>query len=69
MDPDRFGRTALIIVDMQNDFVRRGAPLEVQDARATIEPHHALLQAFRARNWLVVYTRFLSRTEPCLLWN
>jgi nicotinamidase-related amidase len=69
MEPDTFGRAALIVVDMQNDFVRRGAPLEVPDARVTIEPHCALLSAFRARNWTVVYTRFLSRTEPCLLWN
>ena len=29
MEPDTFGRAALIVVDMQNDFVRRGAPLEV----------------------------------------
>jgi ureidoacrylate peracid hydrolase len=33
LDPER---TALIIVDMQNDFVRSGAPLEVPEARATI---------------------------------
>ena len=69
MDPAVLGKAALIIVDMQNDFVRRGAPLEVPDARATISPHLALLEAFRARNCLVVYTRFLSRMEPCLLWN
>jgi nicotinamidase-related amidase len=69
MDPNVLGRAALIIVDMQNDFVRRGAPLEVPDAHATIEPHRALLHAFRARNWLVVYTRFLSRQAQCLLWN
>src|ERR1700728_2388805 len=69
MEPDAIGRAALVIVDMQNDFVRQGAPLEVADARATIEPQRALLQAFRARHLLVVYTRFLSRSEDCLLWN
>jgi nicotinamidase-related amidase len=40
-------RAALIIVDMQNDFVLIGAPLEVPDARATIAAHQALLRAFR----------------------
>jgi len=35
----------------------------------TIAPHRALLQAFRRRGWPVVYTRFLSRQEPNLLWN
>ena len=33
---DRVRRPALLIVDMQNDFVRVGAALEVADARATI---------------------------------
>ena len=33
LDP---GRAALLVVDMQNDFVREGAPQEVPDARTTI---------------------------------
>ena len=33
---ERLRDPALLIVDMQNDFVRVGAPLEVPDARATI---------------------------------
>jgi nicotinamidase-related amidase len=69
MAPDRIENAALVVVDMQNDFVRRGAPLEVPDARETIEPHRRLLDAFRARGRLIVYTRFLSRSEPNLLWN
>ena len=36
---------ALVIVDMQNDFVRVGAPLEVPDARKTIGAHQQLLEA------------------------
>jgi nicotinamidase-related amidase len=67
--PDTINGTALVIVDMQNDFVRRGAPLEVPDARSTVEPHRRLLEVFRSRGALVVYTRFLSRQEPNLLWN
>ena len=33
LDP---ARAALLVVDMQNDFVREGAPQEVPDARTTI---------------------------------
>jgi nicotinamidase-related amidase len=60
---------ALVVVDMQNDFVRVGAPLEVPDARATIEPHRRLVAAFRAAGRPVVYTRFLSRPDYYLLWE
>jgi nicotinamidase-related amidase len=36
MTLDRFAHPTLVVVDMQNDFVRVGAPLEVPEARATI---------------------------------
>lgn len=60
---------ALLIVDMQNDFVRSGAPLEVPDARATVQPIQHLLATFRARGLPVVFTRFLSSRKPDLLWH
>ena len=69
MTIDRFANPALLVVDMQNDFVRVGAPLEVPDARATIEPHRLLIAAFRAAARPVVYTRFLSRPDYYLLWE
>src|SRR5260370_253481 len=47
--PLRPDRAALIVVDMQNDFVRVGAPLEVPDARETIGGHLELLDWFRRR--------------------
>ena len=62
-------RSALLVVDMQNDFVRVGAPLEVPDARATIAAHQALLRAFRGAGRPVVYTRFISRPDYYLLWE
>ena len=65
---ERVERPALLVVDMQNDFVREGAPLEVPDARATIPPVRRLLEAFRARGLPVVFTRFLSEEEDNLLW-
>ena len=60
---------ALLVVDMQNDFVRQGAPLEVPDARATIPANRALIAAFRDRGLPVVYTKFLARQEYTLLWE
>lgn len=65
---ERVADPALLVVDMQNDFVRAGAPLEVADARATIPAQRRLLEAFRERGLPVVYTRFLSRETDNLLW-
>lgn len=66
--PDRVDRPALAIVDMQNDFVRVGAPLEVPDARATIPAIRRLAGAFRARGHPVIYTRFVAEEAPGLMW-
>lgn len=66
---DRLVAPALVVVDMQNDFVRAGAPLEVPDARGTIAAHRRLLAAFRERLLPVFYTRFLSLEEDNLLWR
>lgn len=60
---------ALIVVDMQNDFVRAGAPLEVPDARGTIAAHQHLIGAFRKRNLPVIFTKFLSHPHYYLLWE
>jgi ureidoacrylate peracid hydrolase len=50
-NPDPFrvhlSSSAFLIVDMQNDFVRVGAPLEVPDTRRTIAPIREVGQAFR----------------------
>lgn len=69
IDHTRFDAPALCIVDMQNDFVREGAPLEVPDARATFAAHRLLIAAFRRIGAPVVYTRFLATPEPSLLWR
>jgi len=66
---ERLRRPALLIVDMQNDFVRKGAPLEVPDARATLPAHRRLIEAARRREMPVIYTKFLSRPEYYLLWE
>ena len=69
MTTDRFAHPALVIVDMQNDFVRVGAPLEVPEARATIPAHQALLAACRRRGIPVIYTKFVAGPERTLIWE
>lgn len=61
--------TALIVVDMQNDFVRQGAPLEVPDARSTIDSHRRLLKFFRDLKGAVIFTRFIAGPGQTLIWN
>lgn len=63
------GNSALIVVDMQNDFVRVGAPLEVPDARETIDVHQQLLSWFRERERPIVFTRFIAGPKRTLMWN
>jgi nicotinamidase-related amidase len=60
---------AFLIVDMQNDFVRAGAPLEVPDTRATIEPIKAVTRLFREAPTPVIYTRFITGSQETLLWT
>jgi nicotinamidase-related amidase len=60
---------ALIVVDMQNDFVRPGAPLEVPDARATLPQHRRLLELFRATERPVVFLRYVAGPDhPLTAW-
>jgi nicotinamidase-related amidase len=49
--------TALIVVDMQNDFVADGGALRVPDAASTIPAIAALLERARADRMRVVFTQ------------
>ncbi|TPK45084.1 MULTISPECIES: cysteine hydrolase [unclassified Mesorhizobium] len=51
---------ALMVVDMQNDFVRRHAPMEVASARETIPSIGRLIAAFRGNGKPVVFTRYVA---------
>ena len=61
--------SALIVIDLQNDFVRKGAPMEVPDARASLPFVKDLLYAARNHKIPIIYTKFLSGPEKTLLWN
>jgi nicotinamidase-related amidase len=54
IDPSR---TALIVVDMQNDFVKEGGSLVVPDAEGTIPAIQNLLRMARENGMKVVYTQ------------
>jgi nicotinamidase-related amidase len=54
VDPDR---TALIVVDMQNDFVKEGGSLVVPDAEGTIPAIQRLLDLARESGMRVVFTQ------------
>lgn len=66
---DQWHNPALVIVDMQNDFVREGAPMEVPDARETIAQHQQLIALCRKVGIPIIYTRFLAGPKPTLLWE
>jgi nicotinamidase-related amidase len=56
------GRAALVVIDMQRDFIEPGgfgASLgnDVSQLAAAIAPTRALLELWRARGWPVVHTR------------
>ena len=60
--------TALIVVDMQNDFVREGGSLVVPDAESTIPTIRGLLDGARSSGARVVFTQD-THTEGDLEWD
>lgn len=62
-------RSAFLVVDMQNDFVRVGAPLEVPEARSTIDPIRVTIDLFRGLHRPIVFTRFIAGPNETLLWK
>jgi ureidoacrylate peracid hydrolase len=54
-------KTALLVVDMQNDFVQEGAPIEIPRPRAMVPRLNRLLDVCRAHQILVIYIRHVIR--------
>ena len=54
-------RTALVVIDMQNDFVKRGGGLLVPDAEATVPAIRRLLDLARASGMRVVFSQDTHR--------
>jgi len=56
-------KTALIVVDMQNDFVAPGAALETPAARAVVPKLTAVLRICRDSGIKVIYTAHVHRRD------
>jgi len=57
--------SALIVVDMQNDFAHERGSLFVPESRRTIEPIRLLIEKFRGKNSTVIYTQdWHSEDDP-----
>ena len=50
-------KAALIVVDLQNEFVRDGGLIQVKDAKATLDTNKKLVEFFRKNGMPVVYTK------------
>ena len=59
------GTTALIVVDMENDFVAPGAPLEAPAGRAMLPQLKRALACCRERGIPVIYTTHAHRPGGC----
>jgi len=57
-------RSSLLVIDMQNDFVREGAIMEVPEARRQIPRIKKLIECCRELNVPVIYT--MQAVDPIL---
>ena len=60
VDPER---TALVVIDMQNDFVRQDAPYESPAAREMIDDLNRLIGACRAHDIPIIFTAHAHRSD------
>ncbi len=58
-------RTAVIVVDMENDFVAEGAPLESAQAREAIPNMQKTLAYARESGMKIIYTTHAHREDGC----
>lgn len=59
-------KTALVIVDMQNEFVRKGGLLFVNDAIKTVTKIKELIRFFRQKKMPIIYTKSINLDIPSL---
>src|SRR5947208_9308916 len=58
-------KTAMIVVDMQNDFVAAGAAMETPAARAVVPKLAEALNICREAQIKVIYTAHVPRRDGC----
>jgi nicotinamidase-related amidase len=57
------GKPALLVIDMQNDFVLEGKPRSIAGARAVVPKIQAVLNEFRARGLPVIHVLRVHRAD------
>ena len=57
--------TAMIVVDMENDFVATGAPMEIPAAQVLLPRLDAALAACRQHGIPIIYTTHVHRSSGC----
>lgn len=62
-------KTALIIVDLQNDFVRAGGSYAVEDAVKTLPNVKSLIAMARKNEMPVIYVKFVAGPIRTFFWN
>ncbi|MBW2058812.1 MAG: cysteine hydrolase [Deltaproteobacteria bacterium] len=62
-------KTALIVVDMQNDFVREGAPMSLPSCREAIPNAKRVVDACRKAKIPIVYLKFIAGPKQTLIWT
>lgn len=58
-------KTAMIVVDMENDFIAAGAPMETPAGRKMIPTLNRALSFCRERGIRVIYTTHVHRRDGC----
>lgn len=57
--------TAVIVVDMENDFVEAGAPMESKQARSAVSNIRRTIEFARETGMKVIYTTHTHRSDGC----
>jgi biuret amidohydrolase len=58
-------KTALIVVDMENDFVAEGAPMETPSALKILPTLRRVIDESRERGVRIIYTTHAHRSDGC----
>jgi nicotinamidase-related amidase len=63
------GKTAVIVVDMQNDFVRENAPMSLLSCREAIPNAKRIIDACRKASMPIIYLKFIAGPKETLIWT
>ena len=60
---------AVLVIDMQNDFVREGAPMSLQSCRDAVPNVGKIIEAGRTAGLPIIYLRFFTGPKETLVWT